>query len=197
MPKMYPGYREEVRKKIIAEASSVFMAKGYSAATMDEIAARLGVTKAAIYQYYKSKTDLFAEIAEFQRQRLAGLLDQCFTEPDLMKGAAMLFDVLLEYVNQSREMYSEMTVIALRDERLKKIMQEDLKGDLAIVQKFIDRQKDRGLIHSSIDSKILAIACHALIYGLMYDVMAGMDMAEAKSVWLDAVDDLLRVHTSR
>jgi len=28
----------------------------------------------------------------------------------------------------------------------------------------------------------------------MFDVMIGMDPAEAKQVWLDAFDDLLRVH---
>ena len=28
----------------------------------------------------------------------------------------------------------------------------------------------------------------------MFDVMIGMDPVEAKRVWLDAVDDLLRVH---
>jgi AcrR family transcriptional regulator len=197
MPKMYPGYREEVRKKIVAEASSVFMAKGYSAATMDDIASRLGVTKAAIYQYYAGKPDLFAAVAEYQRQQLAGLLDRSFSEPDLMTGAAAVFDNLLEYINRSRTMYADVMLAATRNESLRKILNEDRNGDLAVISGFIDRQKERGLIHSSIDSRVLAIACDALINGLMYDVMIGMDPGEAKMVWLDAVDDLLRVHPHR
>ena len=195
MPKMYPGYRDEVRKKIVTEASAVFMAKGYSAATMDEIASRLGVTKAAIYQYYGGKTELFAAVAEFQRLQLAGLLDRSFSEPDLMKGAAAVFDNLLEYIDQSREMYADVMLAATRNEPLRKILSEDRDGDIAVITAFIDRQKERGLIHSSIDSRILAVACDALINGLMYDVMIGMDPGEAKRVWLDAVDDLLRVHS--
>lgn len=197
MPKMYPGYRDEVRKKIVAEAAALFMEKGYSATTMDDIAARLGVTKAAIYQYYKSKVDLFAAVAEFQRQELAGILERSFSEQDLMRGAAVLFDNLLEYINRSREMYSDVMLVATRNESLRVILYEDRQGDLAVVGRFIELQKTRGLIHSSIDSRVLAVACDALINGLMFDVMIGMDPAEAKKVWLDAVDDLLRVHEKK
>lgn len=194
MPKMYPGYRDEVRKKIVAEASSLFMEKGYSATTMDDIAARLGVTKAAIYQYYKSKVDLFTAVAEYQRQELAGILERSFEGRELMQGASVLFDSLLDYINWSMEMYTDVMAVAVHNETIRTILREDRYGDLDVIERFIEGQKTKGLIHSSIDSRILAVACDALIYGLMFDVMIGMDPAEAKKVWLDAVDDLLRVH---
>jgi len=191
---MYPGYRDEVRKKIVAEAAALFMEKGYSATTMDDIAALLGVTKAAIYQYYKSKVDLFAAVAEYQRQELAGILERSFASGDILQGAAVLFDSLLEYINRSREMYSDVMLVATRNESLRQILFEDRQGDLSVVNRFIELQKEQGLIHSSINSRVLAVACDALINGLMFDIMIGMDPAEAKKVWLDAVDDLLRVH---
>jgi AcrR family transcriptional regulator len=194
MPKMYPGYRHEVRKKIVAEASALFMEKGYSATTMDDIAERLGVTKAAIYQYYKSKVDLFAAVTEFQRQELAGMLERSFADRELMQGASVLFDDLLDYMNRSMEMYTDGMAVAVHNENIRTILREDRYGDLDVIERFIEGQKKKGLIHSSIDSRILAVACDALIYGLMFDVMIGMDPVEAKRVWLDAVDDLLRVH---
>ncbi len=194
MPKMYPGYRDEVRKKIVAEASALFMKKGFTATTMDDIAGRLGVTKAAIYQYYPSKVELFASVAEFQRQELAGLLERSFAHRETMEGAAVLFDSLLDFICKSREMYTDVMGVAVQNEPLRAILREDRYGDLAVIERFIEHQKERGLIHSSIDSRILAVACDALINGLMFDVMIGMDPAEAKRVWLDAVDDLLRVH---
>lgn len=194
MPKMYPGYRNEVRKKIAAQASALFMEKGYTATTMDDIAGRLGVTKAAIYQYYTSKVDLFAAAAEVQRQELAGILERSFAGREMMEGAAVLFDSLLAYVNKSMEMHNDVMAGAVKNEKLRKILREDRAGDLAVIERFIDGQKGRGLIHSSIDSRILAVACDALINGLIFDVMIGMDPAEGKRVWLDAVDDLLRVH---
>jgi AcrR family transcriptional regulator len=194
MPKMYPGYREEVAKKIVVEALSLFMKSGYSATTMDDIAARLGVTKAAIYQYYKSKVDLFAAVAEFQRQELAGMLERSFEGRATMEGASVLFDSLLDYINCSRKMYSDVMAVAVHNETIRTILMEDRYGNLAVIEQFIEGQKAKRLIHSSIDSRVLAVTCDALINGLMFDVMIGMDPAEAKRIWLDAVDDLLRVH---
>ena len=194
MPKMYPGYREEVAKKIVAEASALFMERGYSATTMDDIAARFGVTKAAIYQYYKSKVDLFAAVAEFQRQELAGMLERSFEGRAVMEGASVLFDSLLDHINRSREMYSDIMAVAVHNETIRTILLEDRNGNLAVIEQFIEAQKAKSLNHSSINSRILAVTCDALINGLMFDVMIGMDPAEAKQVWLDAFDDLLRVH---
>ncbi len=52
-----------VRKQIIQDtASRVFLRKGYETATMDNIAAELGITKAALYYYFSSKEDLLAAI---------------------------------------------------------------------------------------------------------------------------------------
>jgi AcrR family transcriptional regulator len=194
---MYPGYREEVRKKIVKEAAALFTERGYLATTMDEIAARLGVTKAAIYQYYPGKTALFSAVAEYQRQELAGMLERSFVERDIMQGASLLFDSMLAYITKSLPMYTDVLGVAVRNKQLNAVMGEDLIGDLRIIEEFIEKEKAIGLIHSSIDPKILAGACHALINGLMFDVLIGMDPAVAKRIWLDAVDDLLRVHESR
>jgi AcrR family transcriptional regulator len=52
--------RKEARPQEILEAAlSVFAEKGLSAARMDDIAARAGVTKGTIYLYFPSKNDVF------------------------------------------------------------------------------------------------------------------------------------------
>lgn len=54
--------REEVletkRKAIIREAAKVFNRRGSHGATLDDVALRLGVSKAALYRYVQSKQDL-------------------------------------------------------------------------------------------------------------------------------------------
>ncbi len=76
MPKLYPGYRDEIRKKIVDEAFTVFLAKGFEKTTMDDIAARLGVTKPAIYRYYKNKEELFlASVAETMAEEFNKIFD--------------------------------------------------------------------------------------------------------------------------
>lgn len=64
MPKVVPEYREAARKRIIAAGWDVMCRKGYCATTMDEIAAEVGVTKSALYLYFKNKDALVAEIVQ-------------------------------------------------------------------------------------------------------------------------------------
>ncbi len=50
------------RRAIIEVAREVFLAQGYAAASMSEIAARLGGSKGTLYNYFRSKEELFAAL---------------------------------------------------------------------------------------------------------------------------------------
>ena len=52
------------KARILEEASDLFFARGYSAATLDMIAERLDVTKPYLYTYYRNKTDILAAVCE-------------------------------------------------------------------------------------------------------------------------------------
>lgn len=54
--------REENKKSILKVAEMIFAQKGYSLATMDEIAEETQFSKATLYQYFKSKSEMFFEI---------------------------------------------------------------------------------------------------------------------------------------
>lgn len=54
--------REENKKSILQVAEMIFAQKGYSLATMDEIAKETQFSKATLYQYFKSKSEMFFEI---------------------------------------------------------------------------------------------------------------------------------------
>ncbi len=50
---------EKRRKEIFEAALKVFSEKGFDKATLEEVADKVGVSKPAIYLYFKSKEDLF------------------------------------------------------------------------------------------------------------------------------------------
>jgi AcrR family transcriptional regulator len=54
--------REENKVSILKAAESVLARKGYSFATMDDIAEEAQFSKATLYQYFKSKGNMFYEI---------------------------------------------------------------------------------------------------------------------------------------
>lgn len=58
-PKVTEEHKEAVRDQILDAAERVFAAKGYHAASMDEIVRESRLSKGAIYGYFESKEDLF------------------------------------------------------------------------------------------------------------------------------------------
>ena len=57
---------EARREAILGVASEVFSAEGYAAASMSHIASRLGGSKGTLYNYFKSKEELFAAHVQHQ-----------------------------------------------------------------------------------------------------------------------------------
>jgi AcrR family transcriptional regulator len=51
-------------EEITAAALAVFAERGFAAARLEDIAARAGLSKAALYLYFKTKTDLFRAVAQ-------------------------------------------------------------------------------------------------------------------------------------
>ena len=54
--------QEENRRFILRAAEKVFVQKGYRLATVDDIADEAQFSKATLYRYFKSKSDIFFEI---------------------------------------------------------------------------------------------------------------------------------------
>ena len=82
---------EKTRQSILESALDVFSEKGYAKTTFDEIAARAGFTKGAVYWHFRNKADLVAAlIVEYVKRKqqeveknsssdltLDGLLEKC------------------------------------------------------------------------------------------------------------------------
>jgi TetR/AcrR family transcriptional regulator len=65
---------DEQRAQILQAAAEVFARRGYTAATMHEVATASGVSKATLYHYFSDKHQLLARIAQDHVQRLEALV---------------------------------------------------------------------------------------------------------------------------
>ncbi|MBG0566036.1 TetR/AcrR family transcriptional regulator [Actinoplanes aureus] len=76
--------RPHNRKQLIVEAAGqVFSERGYHAASMEEIAAGVGISAAALYRHFPNKYALFAECANVMVDRLVAALDESPPEAPL------------------------------------------------------------------------------------------------------------------
>ncbi|MEV0579164.1 TetR/AcrR family transcriptional regulator [Streptomyces sp. NPDC050392] len=80
--------RPRNRRQLIVEAAGrVFSERGYHPASMEEVAAGVGITAAALYRHFPNKYALFAECADVMVDGLATALDE-------LPAGASLSDVL-------------------------------------------------------------------------------------------------------
>ena len=57
-----PNRSTRKRRAILEAAAELFLGHGYLGTTMDEVAARAGVSKQTVYKHFEDKRSLFAEI---------------------------------------------------------------------------------------------------------------------------------------
>jgi AcrR family transcriptional regulator len=62
--------RSARRKQLLAAAQQVFVAQGYHAAAMDDIAERAGVSKPVLYQHFPGKLELYLALLDTQAEAL-------------------------------------------------------------------------------------------------------------------------------
>jgi AcrR family transcriptional regulator len=67
------GYDDQ-REAILAQAATLFARQGYTATSMNEVAAACGVSKATLYHYVRDKHELLLCVAETHVARLEALV---------------------------------------------------------------------------------------------------------------------------
>lgn len=103
LPQGQPKFRRRKAarpEEIVAAALEIFAEKGFAAARLDDIAARAGVSKGAIYLYFATKEDIFrAVIAEAVLPNVGQIRRLAVAHPgpfaDLARGLAQLAPTLL------------------------------------------------------------------------------------------------------
>ncbi len=192
MPRVVPEYKQEARNRIVSVAHEAFAEKGYDQTTMEDIGNRLGVSKGALYLYFKSKEELFETICETRQRTLQRMLRASLKEGDLLASSLDFFNAITaqhsEYpIGLTFELISE----AARNEKLKTILREDYDKRLEILAKFLQEQQSSGLLKDYVDVSSLAASLSALFNGLITALILGQDVELVKRTWVDAVRGVL------
>ena len=92
---------EQRREVIAAAATGLFAERGYRGTSIDEIAARSGVTPPVVYDHFASKRDLYRHLLEAHYADLRGIWGDRFagTEPPRER-VARSFDAWFAYVEE-------------------------------------------------------------------------------------------------
>lgn len=91
---------------ILAAARKVFANKGFTAATMDEIADAAGLAKGTLYLYFPSKRDIYlAAFREGVEELAAASRDAVAAAPTMREKLLAYIGTRLRYVEEHRDFY--------------------------------------------------------------------------------------------
>jgi AcrR family transcriptional regulator len=82
--------RERTREELIAAAERLFIARGFHATSVDEIALEAGYTKGAVYFNFESKEDLFFAVYERRADRAVAEYERAIREAGPVGGSERL-----------------------------------------------------------------------------------------------------------
>jgi len=159
------------RRQIIDGARAVFLAQGFDAASMGEIARRAGVSKGTLYVYFDNKEELFEAIVHEQCEVQAeGLFDLDPADGDVEAVLTRLGNNFVRFLCEPGKASPLRTVIAIADrmpEIGKKFYESGPACGIARLADYIKAQVDAGVLAVD-DCEVAAAqfldACQATLF---------------------------------
>lgn len=159
------------RRAIHAAATEVFLQHGYLGASMDEVAAKAGVSKQTVYKQFENKERLFAEIVLGTNEQLAENLAKAYAETldgatDAREALLALAYRLLESLTSDGILQLRRLVIAEAD-RFPEVcgawFTTGFEKSLEALGQALTRLTDRGLLRTLDDPTLVAYQFAGLV----------------------------------
>jgi AcrR family transcriptional regulator len=94
------------RRQLLGAAQEVFVAQGYHAAAMDDIADRAGVSKPVLYQHFPGKLELYLALLDESADELVAIVREALSSTtDNSERVPATFRAFFDYVGTSGEAF--------------------------------------------------------------------------------------------
>ncbi len=186
MPRVVAEYKEKAKDRIGEAALEVFSKKGYHDATMDDIAERVGVSKAALYQYFKSKEELHRAILAARFENFSKMLSSGLTGGTFAECCQVFLDNLLKDTSGlglAFEIISEST----RNPSLAKISLENYTATSTAIEECLEEWKKKGSLRKNFDPHLFAKGLVALYDGVMVQLAIGTEPSEIRKIFAEFI----------
>jgi AcrR family transcriptional regulator len=172
------------RRQLLGAAQEVFVAQGYHAAAMDEIAERAGVSKPVLYQHFPGKLELYLALLDESAQALTETVRKALeSTSDNKQRVSATFTAFFDFVASTGQAF-----------RL--VFESDLRNEPAVRARLDATMRDCAETVSAIireDAGIGDQEAHLLGMGLvgMAHVSATYWLATERAIPKDAAEQLI------
>jgi TetR/AcrR family acrAB operon transcriptional repressor len=172
---------EITRQRIIHAAREMFLLKGVSRTSLEQIASHAGVTRGAVYWHFKNKAELFYAMREQVFLPLIDRMDDTLlsdqeltTDSDpLSRIEKSLLDTIkeLDHDLATRQTYEVMMSKCEYVDEFADVLQDILNNCSGIVEKYesaYEKAQKLHLVQSTLSAKELAMDTHLFFSGLLH-----------------------------
>ena len=158
------GKRERTRAALVNAALEIIAERGFAAASLDEIAARAGMTKGAIYSNFSGKAELLLAAMGARGLTLASPRPAAETVTEELSAMARDLVGTLARARGQEAFLAEFQIHALGDPELRKGLAAAYAEAFSGTADYLSRHMDRNPAMSPRD---LAVALQAVALGFM------------------------------
>lgn len=190
--------KEETRENIIAAATRIFAAKGYDAATTDEIAESCAISKGALYHHFPSKDELFKALLRSRfhdpvRVMLATRGGESVLDLEATVRASVEAAWRHALTDEMGErLWQEARTQAERNPEIRALLQEvHDRSEGAVIATLVEGQRS-GIVRQDLDLKATAAVVGSMVDGSIAHYLAHPDAFEVDRVIEATVDAIVR-----
>ncbi len=166
---------QETRTRILDTAERVFLEKGVSHTTLEDLAAAAGVTRGAIYWHFRNKADLFDAMLQrvtLPMEELAARAGDRDVDDPLASVRSCALNVL-DRLTSDPQCQRVFEICCHKVEYVDEMLQvrarhiECRNECLAHIERGLRNAARKGLLAPTVNPRLAAIGLHALVDGLI------------------------------
>ncbi len=191
--------KENKKQEILQAALEVFSRNGFAKTKMINVATAAGIGKGTVYEYFRSKEEIFAEAFRYMMQRSDALLTEALSRTDdpEEKLRAIIDIWLIQFMEENGDFMGIMMDfwaegIRTKNEQILEII--DLKGIYHQYRQLINDILQEGVqqkVFRKINTMTISSAMIAALDGLMLQWILDPTLFDLKQVAADFADGFL------
>jgi AcrR family transcriptional regulator len=168
------------KESIVKTALELFLQDGFERTSLNRLAREVGISKPAIYHYFRNKDELFHEVVSMFFREMgkwsSNRFASCETLEDLLRAFfdslesfREVADILLGKKKRGGSPYSFLELLlnaSKRDARVRARIEEVFLLTRRALRERLTEAQARGEIRTDVDPEMLALQIHALIEGM-------------------------------
>jgi AcrR family transcriptional regulator len=157
---------ERTRRRLLEEAIARFGDRGFRGTSVSEVARSIGLTQAASYAYFESKTDLYRAAVDTDTEALINEVVEQLEGMPIRQSLPTMVAFLV--AGLERHPLAKRIMTGHDPEALSRLMTlPSLEQSTVLLAEAISAEQEAGTVRSDVDPLLLAHGAQSIVFGLV------------------------------